>query len=84
MLTINTTSLFTNILSWMSFFNLVVNENDFSVPTERHRYLESYVHFKHHAIDTINEKLEHVTVMIIWSGSADIDRQLISVQNYIM
>ena len=31
-----------DVLSWMSVFNLLVNENDFPVPVERHRILKSH------------------------------------------
>ena len=66
----------------MSIFNLPVNENDFSVPVKRHRFLKSrditlhtsfQWHDKYHY-----EKLEHVVVMIAWSGNATIGRKTIS------
>ena len=72
----------------MSIFNLPVNENDFSVPVERHGFLKShdftlhvlfYWHDKYHY-----ETLEHVIVMITWSGNATIGRKTISGLNHIM
>ena len=71
----------------MSIFNFLVNENDFAVPVERHRFLKSraitlhvsfHWHGKYHY-----EKLEHVIVMITWSGTATIGRKTISALNQI-
>ena len=33
---------YTDVLSWMAIFHLEVNENDFSVPFERHTLLKSH------------------------------------------
>ena len=71
----------------MSISNRLVNENDFSLPVERHRFLKSrditlhasfHWHNKYHY-----EKLEHVIVMITWSGNATIGRKTISGLNHI-
>ena len=71
----------------MSISNRLVNENDFSLPVERHRFLKSHDiklyasfhwHNKYHY-----EKLEHVIVMITWSGNAIISRNTISGLNHI-
>ena len=71
-----------DVLFWMCIFNRLVNENDFSVPVERHRFLKShditfYASFHWH--DKYDyEKLEQVIVMITWSGDATIGRKTIS------
>ena len=66
----------------MSIFDLLFNENDFSVPVERHRFLKSHDitlhesfrwHDKYHY-----EKLEHVIVMITRIGNATIGRNTIA------
>ena len=71
----------------MSVSNRLVNESDFSSPVERHRILKSHDitlyasfqwHNKYHY-----EKLEHVIVMITWSGNATIGRKTISGLNHI-
>ena len=71
----------------MSISNSLVNENDFSLPDERHRFLKSrditlYVsihwHNKYHY-----EKMEHVIVMITWIGNATIGIKTISGLNNI-
>ena len=71
----------------MSIFNLLVNENDFSVPVERHRFLKSRditLHASFHRHDEYHyQKLEHVVVMIAWNGNATIDRKTISELNHI-
>ena len=63
----------------MSTFNLVVIEEDFSVP------VKSYIFFKSYDIifyASLNwrlkfhyEKLKHVFVMITWNRNASIDRK---------
>ena len=72
----------TDVLSWMSIFNLLLNENDFSVPVERHRFSKSHditLNASFHWHDKCHsEKLEHVIVMITWSGNATIGRKTIS------
>ena len=72
---------------WMSISNRLVNENDFSSPVERHRFLKYhditlYVSFHWHN-KYHYEKLEHVIVMITWKGTASIDRKTISGLNHI-
>ena len=65
----------------MSIFNLLVNENDFSVPFERRRFSKSHEsrwHDKYHY-----EKLEHVIVMITWSENTTIGRKTIFGLNHI-
>ena len=72
----------------MSISNRLVNENNFSLPVERHRlflkshditlYAPFHWHNKYHY-----EKLEHVIVMITWSGNATIGRKTISGHNHI-
>ena len=87
MLTINTSTLyerpFLNV-----FFNLVVNEYDFSVPAERNRFLTSHdiiLHVSFHWHHKCHyEKLEHVIVMIAWSGNANIDGKTTSGGNHMM
>ena len=49
-------------------FHLVFNENDFSVPLERHTLLKFHWHHKCHY-----EKSEHVIVIITWNWNADTD-----------
>ena len=71
----------------MSISSRLVNENDFSLPVERHRFLKShdiilYVSFHWHN-EYHFEKLEHVIVMITWSGNATIGRKTISRLNHI-
>ena len=57
-----------DVLLWMSIFDLLVNEDDFSVPVERKRFLKSHdilLHVSFHCHDKCHyEKLEHVIVMI--------------------
>ena len=76
-----------DVLSWMSIFNLLVNENDFSVPVEHHRFLKSHditLHVSFYKYDKYHyEKLEHVIVMITWSGDGTIGRKTISGLNHI-
>ena len=77
----------TDVLPWMSIFNLLVNENDFSVPVERHIFLKSrdiILHTSFHRHDKYHyQKLEHVVVMIAWSENATIGRKTISGLNHI-
>ena len=72
----------TGVLSWMSILNLLVNENDFSMPVERHRFLKSHditLHASFNWRDKCHyEKLEDLIVMITWSGNATIGRKTIS------
>ena len=72
---------------WMFILNLLVNENDFSVPVERHRFLKSRditLHTSFHRHDEYHyQKLEHVVVMIAWCGNATIGRKTISGLNHI-
>ena len=79
---------FTHALFWMAIFHLVVNENDFSVPFERHTSLKChdiilhstfYWHYKWRY-----EKLEHVIVVITWIRNPDTWRKTISGQKHIM
>ena len=62
---------YTDVLSWMTIFHLVVNENDFSVPFVRHILLKSHDIILHASFrwhhNCHYEKLEHVIVMITWS-----------------
>ena len=71
----------TDVLSWMSIFNLLVNENDFEAPVEGHRFLKSHdiaLHASFHCHDKCHyEKLEHVVVMISRSGNVTIGRKTI-------
>ena len=77
------------VLSWMAIFHLVFNENDFSVPLERHTLMKSHdtkpyassFHWNH---KYHYEKLEHVIVMITWSWNADTGRRNTSGLNHIM
>ena len=77
----------TDVLPCMSIFNLLVNENDFSVPVERHISLTSRditLHTSFHRHDKYPYwKLEHVVVMIALSGNATIGRKTISGLNHI-
>ena len=87
MLTINTTTRY-DVLSCMPIFKLLVNENDFSVPVECHRFLKSHditLHVSFHWQNKCHyEKFEHVIVMITWSGNTTIDRKSISGLNHIV
>ena len=77
-----------DVLSWMAIFHPVVNENEFSVPFERHALLKSHdiiLHASFHCHHKCHyEKLEHVSVMITWSWNADTGRRTISGLNHIM
>ena len=79
---------YTYVISWMSILNLVVNGNDFSISTGRHRFLKSHVitlHASYHwHVKCHYEKLEHVIVMIAKIGKVDIERKTISGLNHIM
>ena len=72
----------------MPVFKLPVKENDFPVPVEHHRILKSHdiaLYALFHQHDKYQyEKLEHVIVIIIWSGNATIGRKTISGLNHIM
>ena len=76
-----------DVLSWMPIFNLLVNENDFSVPVERHRFMKSHditLHASFHWHDKYRyEQWEQVIVMITWSGNATIGRKTTSGLNQI-
>ena len=76
-----------DVLSWVSIFNLLVNENYFFVPIERHRFLKSHditLHASFHWHDKYHcEKLEHVIVIITWSGNCTNGRNTISGLNHI-
>ena len=72
----------------MPNLSLVVNEKKFSVQVGRHKFMKArditlhasfYCHNEYHY-----EKLKHITVMVTWSGNADIRRKTISELNHIM
>ena len=65
----------------MSISNRLVNENDFPLPVECHRFLKShditlYASFPWHN-EYQFEKLEYVIAMITWIGNATIDRKTV-------
>ena len=66
----------------MSIFNFVVNENNFSVLVEHYRFLKLHdiaLHVSLHWHPKCHyEKLEHVILMITWSGNINIDKKAIS------
>ena len=79
---------YTDVLSWMAIFHLVVNEIDFSVQFERRTLLKPH-DIIFHASFNWNYKcnyewLEHVMVMVTWSWNADTGRKTISGLNHIM
>ena len=76
------------VLSWMTIFHIIVNENDFSVPFERYLLLKSHdiiLHASFHLHQKFHhEKLKHVIVVITWNWNADTGRKAISGRNLIM
>ena len=74
-------------LSWRAIFHLVINENDFSVPFERHTLLKSHDVILHASFYWQHkchyDRLEHVIVMITWRWNADAWKKTISGLNYI-
>ena len=71
----------------MSISNRLVNENDFSLPVEHHRFLKSHDITLNASLHRHNkyyyENLEHMIVMITWIGNATIGRKTISGLNHI-
>ena len=69
---------YTDVLSWMVDFHLVVNEHGFSVPFERHTLLKSHDIILHASFHWHHKchygKLKHMVVMITWSWNADTER----------
>ena len=79
---------YTDVLSWVAIFHLVVNEKYFSVPFECRTLLKSHDITLNASFPSPHKcnykKLEHVIMMITWSWSAETGRKSISGLNHFM